>query len=66
MSSLALLGYGEVGRILTEDLRAQRVAVTAHDLSWAALRVTGCGRMQRSTGWRWPCRMPMRWVARAW
>ena len=29
---IALVGYGEVGRILTEDLRAQGVAVTACDL----------------------------------
>ena len=28
----ALIGYGEVGRILAEDLRAQGVAVTAFDL----------------------------------
>jgi 3-hydroxyisobutyrate dehydrogenase-like beta-hydroxyacid dehydrogenase len=29
---IALIGYGEVGRILAEDLRAQGVAVTACDL----------------------------------
>ena len=29
---IALIGYGEVGRILAEDLRAQGVAVTAYDL----------------------------------
>jgi 3-hydroxyisobutyrate dehydrogenase-like beta-hydroxyacid dehydrogenase len=29
---VALVGYGEVGRILAEDLRAQGVAVTAFDL----------------------------------
>ena len=28
----ALIGYGEVGRILAEDLRARGVQVTAHDL----------------------------------
>ena len=28
----ALIGYGEVGRILAEDLRARGVPVTAHDL----------------------------------
>ena len=32
MKSVALIGYGEVGRILAEDLRAQGVAVTAFDL----------------------------------
>jgi 3-hydroxyisobutyrate dehydrogenase-like beta-hydroxyacid dehydrogenase len=29
---VALIGYGEVGRILAEDLRARDVAVTAYDL----------------------------------
>jgi 3-hydroxyisobutyrate dehydrogenase-like beta-hydroxyacid dehydrogenase len=29
---IALIGYGEVGRILAEDLRAQGLAVTAYDL----------------------------------
>ena len=29
---VALIGYGEVGRILTEDLRAQNVPVSAYDL----------------------------------
>ena len=33
---VALLGYGEVGRILAEDLRAQGVAVSACDLKLAA------------------------------
>jgi len=32
MKSVALIGYGEVGRILAEDLRAQGVGVTAFDL----------------------------------
>jgi 3-hydroxyisobutyrate dehydrogenase-like beta-hydroxyacid dehydrogenase len=32
MKHVALIGYGEVGRILAEDLRAQGVAVSAHDL----------------------------------
>ncbi len=30
--NVALIGYGEVGRILAEDLRARGVAVGAHDL----------------------------------
>jgi 3-hydroxyisobutyrate dehydrogenase-like beta-hydroxyacid dehydrogenase len=30
--NVTLIGYGEVGRILAEDLRAQGHAVTAHDL----------------------------------
>lgn len=33
--SIALIGYGEVGRILAEDLRAQGVAVSAFDLKLA-------------------------------
>jgi 3-hydroxyisobutyrate dehydrogenase-like beta-hydroxyacid dehydrogenase len=32
MKTVALIGYGEVGRILAEDLRARGVAVTAFDL----------------------------------
>lgn len=32
MRRIALIGYGEVGRILAEDLRAQDVAVVAYDL----------------------------------
>ncbi|MEY4751831.1 MAG: hypothetical protein RIQ60_4045 [Pseudomonadota bacterium] len=32
---VGLVGYGEVGRILAEDLRAQGVAVSAHDLKLA-------------------------------
>ena len=30
--NVALIGYGEVGRILAEDLRAQGVAVSAYDI----------------------------------
>jgi 3-hydroxyisobutyrate dehydrogenase-like beta-hydroxyacid dehydrogenase len=30
--NIALIGYGEVGRILAEDLRAQGIAVSAYDL----------------------------------
>ena len=32
---IGLVGYGEVGRILAEDLRARGVAVSAHDLKLA-------------------------------
>ena len=32
MKNIALIGYGEVGRILAEDLRKQQVEVTAFDL----------------------------------
>jgi 3-hydroxyisobutyrate dehydrogenase-like beta-hydroxyacid dehydrogenase len=35
MERVALIGYGEVGRILAEDLRARGVAVSAHDLKLA-------------------------------
>ncbi len=31
MSTIALIGYGEVGRILAEDLRAQGITVSAYD-----------------------------------
>ena len=31
---IGLIGYGEVGRILAEDLRAQGVAVSTHDLKF--------------------------------
>lgn len=31
---VGLIGYGEVGRILAEDLRAQGIAVSAYDLKW--------------------------------
>jgi 3-hydroxyisobutyrate dehydrogenase-like beta-hydroxyacid dehydrogenase len=33
---IGLVGYGEVGRILAEDLRAQGVKVSAHDLKLAS------------------------------
>jgi 3-hydroxyisobutyrate dehydrogenase-like beta-hydroxyacid dehydrogenase len=36
MARIGLIGYGEVGRILAEDLRAQGVAVTAFDIKLAA------------------------------
>ena len=32
LQHIGLVGYGEVGRILAEDLRAQGLAVSAHDL----------------------------------
>lgn len=35
MSTIALIGYGEVGRILAEDLRARGEAVVAYDLKLA-------------------------------
>ncbi|MBC7994103.1 MAG: NAD(P)-dependent oxidoreductase [Rhizobacter sp.] len=34
---IGLVGYGEVGRILAEDLRAQGVKVSAHDLKLASV-----------------------------
>ena len=33
---IGLVGYGEVGRILAEDLRAQGVTVRAYDLKLGA------------------------------
>ncbi len=35
VKSVGIVGYGEVGRILAEDLRAQGVAVCAFDLKLA-------------------------------
>jgi 3-hydroxyisobutyrate dehydrogenase-like beta-hydroxyacid dehydrogenase len=37
----ALIGYGEVGRILAEDLRARGVQVTAYDLKLEGLAAAG-------------------------
>lgn len=36
MQQIALIGYGEVGRILAEDLRAQDLAVSAYDVKLRA------------------------------
>ena len=36
MKSVAIIGYGEVGRILAKDLRVQGVAVTAFDIKLSA------------------------------
>ncbi|OAN58010.1 NAD(P)-dependent oxidoreductase [Magnetospirillum moscoviense] len=33
--TIGLIGYGEVGRILAEDLRARKIAVFAHDIKQA-------------------------------
>ncbi|MDP4301260.1 DUF1932 domain-containing protein [Leptothrix discophora] len=38
---VGIVGYGEVGRILAEDLRAQGVAVSAHDLKLADAATRG-------------------------
>ena len=38
---IGLVGYGEVGRILAEDLRAQGIAVHAHDLKLDAASTAG-------------------------
>ena len=44
---VGLVGYGEVGRILAEDLRKQGVAVAAYDIKLG----TGCA-MRRSASMR--------------
>jgi phosphoglycerate dehydrogenase-like enzyme len=50
---VGLVGYGEVGRILAEDLRAQGVAVSAFDLKLGTdagetmARHAGAGRVAR-------------------
>lgn len=38
---IGLVGYGEVGRILAEDLRAQGIAVSTHDLKLGNDRTAG-------------------------
>ena len=52
MTKIALIGYGEVGRILAEDLRAQGHVVAAYDLKLRGelgetLRQHGLGGQQR-------------------
>ncbi len=44
---IGLVGYGEVGRILAEDLRRQGVTVLAHDLKLADAAGTGTGAALR-------------------
>ena len=58
--NVGLVGYGEVGRILAEDLRKQDVQVTAYDIKLGgdqggALR-DHAGRARRRAGRR---RMPI-------
>ena len=53
---VGLVGYGEVGRILAEDLRQQGVAVSAYDLKLdlgqgAALREHACRSPRRTPNW---------------
>ena len=45
---VGLIGYGEVGKILAEDLRAQGVAVAAYDIKLQAHRASRCARMRRA------------------
>lgn len=45
--SVGLVGYGEVGRILAEDLRAQGVAVSAFDLKFDLKLATDAGAALR-------------------
>ena len=46
--NVALIGYGEVGRILAEDLRAADQTVTAFDLT--PPRAKRCARTPGPTG----------------
>ena len=47
MTRIALLGYGEVGRILAEDLAAQGYALAAFDLRWDPDRLQADGQSLR-------------------
>jgi hypothetical protein len=48
--SIGLVGYGEVGRILAEDLRARGVAnVLAYDIKFGTPTTRRCWPMPRST-----------------
>jgi lactate dehydrogenase-like 2-hydroxyacid dehydrogenase len=56
---LASVGYGEVGRILAEDLRAQGVAVSAYDRKLDARPPPArCRPTRRNMAWRWPHARP--------
>ena len=62
---VGLVGYGEVGRILAEDLREQDVKVSAYDIKLggdAGRAVAGPCRAHRRARWR--RRMPI-WRRRA-
>jgi prephenate dehydrogenase len=48
--SIGLVGYGEVGRILAEDLRARGVErVLAYDIKFGSRPTRRCWPMRRST-----------------
>ena len=49
MMKVALVGYGEVGCILAEDLRQRGVAVSAYDLKLGSEAGKPCANMQRDT-----------------
>jgi 3-hydroxyisobutyrate dehydrogenase-like beta-hydroxyacid dehydrogenase len=51
IARIALLGFGEVGRILAEDLSAKRVGVSAFDVKFAD-RSSGPSEAARETGVR--------------
>ena len=58
--NVGLIGYGEVGRILAEDLRKQDVRVAAYDIKLRSDQAGGaCATMRRNTASRWRHRMPI-------
>ena len=66
---VALIGYGEVGRILAEDLRARGTAVVAFDILAAAASPASASdahATRRSTASRWPIRMRPPLARAAW
>jgi hypothetical protein len=63
---IALIDYGEGGRILAEDLRARGEAVTAHDLNWIGTRPPRrCASKRSATASHSPRRTPPRCAARS-
>ena len=56
---IGLVGYGEVGRILAEDLRAQGCTVSAYDR-----KLDAADTAPWTTAWRWPMTPPTWHVTR--
>ena len=58
--NIGLVGYGEVGRILAEDLRKQDVRVTAYDIKLRSDQAGGALRDHAASAWRRPHDFPCR------
>ena len=56
---IGLVGYGEVGRILAEDLRKNGVRVSAYDLKLGDDRAKPLRDHAAPTASRWRRRMPI-------